>query len=106
MPKEAKPKKEKVTKKKDPHAPKKALSPYMFFTQEWREKIKDENPGIGFGEVAKRLGAKWKSMTDEEKEPYVQKHQADKKRADDEKEAYEGKSKAAAAASGDDEDDD
>jgi len=39
----------KVTKKKDPIAPKKALSPYMFFTQEWREKIKEENPGIGFG---------------------------------------------------------
>ncbi|KAG8855476.1 Non-histone chromosomal protein 6 [Serendipita sp. 411] len=85
MPKEAKPKKEKASKKKDPHAPKKALSPYMFFTQEWREKIKEENPGIGFGksfvfsanvvllisftgEVAKRLGAKWKSMSDEEKE--------------------------------------
>ncbi|KAG8777294.1 Non-histone chromosomal protein 6 [Serendipita sp. 397] len=122
MPKEAKPKKEKASKKKDPHAPKKALSPYMFFTQEWREKIKEENPGIGFGkslvfsanvallisftgEVAKRLGAKWKSMSDEEKEPYVEKHQADKKRAEDAKEAYESKGKAAAA-SGDDDDDD
>jgi len=40
----------------------------MFFTQEWREKIKEENPGIGFGEVAKRLGSKWKSMSDEDKE--------------------------------------
>jgi hypothetical protein len=40
----------------------------MFFTQEWREKIKEENPGISFGEVAKKLGAKWKEMTDEEKE--------------------------------------
>jgi hypothetical protein len=76
--------KEKVTKKKDPNAPKKALSPYMFFTQEWREKIKEESPGISFGmqlihspiatlilrpgEVAKRLGSKWKSMSDEEKD--------------------------------------
>jgi hypothetical protein len=78
--------KEKAAKKKDPNAPKKALSPYMFFTQEHREIIKEENPGIGFGtspptllhvflrihpppgEVAKKLGAKWKSMTDEDKE--------------------------------------
>ncbi|KAG8800884.1 Non-histone chromosomal protein 6 [Serendipita sp. 399] len=127
MPKEAKPKvrssqarqsaqKEKASKKKDPNAPKKALSPYMFFTQEWREKIKEENPGIGFGEVAKRLGAKWKSMSDEEKEPYIEKHQADKKRAEDAKEAYElyhnetydvtlqSKGKGTAA-SGDDDDD-
>jgi structure-specific recognition protein 1 len=60
--------KEKAAKKKDPNAPKKALSPYMFFTQEHREIIKEENPGIGFGEVAKKLGAKWKSMSDEDKE--------------------------------------
>ena len=58
----------------------------MFFTQEHREIIKEENPGIGFGpyytlnfrvflllisttgEVAKKLGAKWKSMSDEDKE--------------------------------------
>jgi HMG-box domain len=80
--------KEKAAKKKDPNAPKKALSPYMFFTQEHREIIKEENPGIGFGmcllryvlpsltslstgEVAKKLGAKWKSMTDEDKEVRV-----------------------------------
>jgi len=44
------PQKEKAAKKKDPNAPKKALSPYMFFTQEHREIIKEENPGIGFGE--------------------------------------------------------
>jgi hypothetical protein len=76
----------------------------MFFTQEWREKIKEESPGISFGEVAKRLGAKWKSMTEEEKEPFVEKHQADKERAEKAKEAYESKSKSAAAASGDDDD--
>jgi len=76
----------------------------MFFTQEWREKIKEENPGISFGEVAKRLGAKWKTMSEEDKEPYVEKHQADKERAEKAKEAYESKGKAAAT-SGDEDDD-
>jgi len=53
--------------KKDPKAPKRALSAYMFFSQDWRERIKAENPDAGFGEVGKLLGAKWKEMSDEEK---------------------------------------
>jgi hypothetical protein len=36
--------------KKDPKAPKRALSAYMFFSQDWRERIKTENPDAGFGE--------------------------------------------------------
>ena len=35
---------------KDPKAPKRALSAYMFFSQDWRERIKSENPDAGFGE--------------------------------------------------------
>ncbi len=35
--------------KKDPKAPKRALSAYMFFSQDWRERIKNENPDAGFG---------------------------------------------------------
>ena len=37
--------------KKDPNAPKRALSAYMFFSQDWRERIKTENPDAGFGEL-------------------------------------------------------
>ena len=37
--------------KKDPKAPKRALSAYMFFSQDWRERIKAENPDAGFGEA-------------------------------------------------------
>ena len=37
--------------KKDPKAPKRALSAYMFFSQDWRERIKAENPDAGFGEL-------------------------------------------------------
>lgn len=36
--------------KKDPKAPKRAMSAYMFFSQDWRERIKTENPDAGFGE--------------------------------------------------------
>ena len=40
--------------KKDPAAPKRPLSAYMFFSQDWRERVKAENPDAGFGDVYKR----------------------------------------------------
>lgn len=39
----------------------------MFFVQDYRERIKEENPDASFGEVGKLLGAKWKEMSDAEK---------------------------------------
>jgi hypothetical protein len=36
-------------RKKDPKAPKRALSAYMFFSQDWRERIRAENPDASFG---------------------------------------------------------
>ncbi|KAF5325815.1 hypothetical protein D9611_000935 [Ephemerocybe angulata] len=103
----------KSKKEKDPNKPKRALSAYMFFSQDWRERIKAENPEAGFGEVGKLLGAKWKELDEEEKKPYVELANKDKTRAEGEKNAYDkGTSKkaaaaaAAAAASGSGEDDD
>ncbi|KAI0742668.1 high mobility group box domain-containing protein [Daedaleopsis nitida] len=57
--------------KKDPKAPKRALSAYMFFSQDWRERIKAENPDAGFGEIGKLLGAKWKELDEDEKKVCV-----------------------------------
>lgn len=57
MPKEAKPraakadKAEKGTKaKKDPNAPKRPLSAYMFFSQDQRATVKEDNPDASFGQ--------------------------------------------------------
>jgi hypothetical protein len=35
----------------DPNAPKRGLSAYMFFANAEREKVREENPGIKFGEL-------------------------------------------------------
>lgn len=43
--------KKKAKKKKDPNAPKRAMSAYMFFTNENRERIKGENPDAEFGQL-------------------------------------------------------
>jgi len=89
--------------KKDKNAPKRALSAYMFFSQDWRERIKTENPDAGFGEVGKLLGAKWKELDDSEKKPYIDQAARDKTRADTEKADYEKKSAGSGGEGEDDE---
>jgi len=69
--------------------PKRALSAYMFFSQEWREILKTENPDASFGELGKLLGAKWKELDAESKQPYLEQAAQDKVRAAEEKLAYE-----------------
>ena len=61
------PKKRTTRKKKDPNAPKRALSAYMFFANENRDIVRSENPDITFGQVGKKLGEKWKALTPEGK---------------------------------------
>ena len=84
-------KKKTQKKKKDPNAPKKAMSGFMYFSQMERDvssffspfvwlhftlgsvlinsiifteqNIKKSNPGIGFGDIGKVLGDKWRQMS-------------------------------------------
>lgn len=90
----------KVKRKKDPNAPKRGLSAYMFFANDNRQKVRDEHPGIKFGEVGKLLGEMWKELTDKDKGPYEAKAKADKERYESEKARYQ------AGGADDDEDDD
>lgn len=75
-------------KKKDPNAPKRSLSAYMIFANEQRENVRDENPGITFGQVGKVLGKRWKDLDDKQRSPYELKAAEDKKRYLDEKANY------------------
>ncbi|CAI4262696.1 CQS_1a_G0002870.mRNA.1.CDS.1 [Saccharomyces cerevisiae] len=82
------PKKRTTRRKKDPNAPKRGLSAYMFFANENRDIVRSENPDVTFGQVGRILGERWKALTAEEKQPYESKAQADKKRYESEKELY------------------
>lgn len=84
----AAPRRRTTRRKKDPNAPKRALSAYMFFANENRDIIKSENPDVSFAQVGRLLGEKWKSLTAEDKQPYEAKAEADKKRYESEKELY------------------
>ncbi|KAK5135203.1 Non-histone chromosomal protein 6 [Meristemomyces frigidus] len=75
-------------KKKDPNMPKRGLSAYMFFANDTRDKVREDNPGIKFGDVGKLLGERWKALNDKQKVPYEAKAAADKKRYEEEKAAY------------------
>lgn len=85
------PKARKKRAKKDKDAPKKALSAFMFFSNDKREQVKADNPGIAFGEVGKKLGELWKAASAEDKAPYEAKAEEDKKRYAADMEAYRAK---------------
>lgn len=80
--------------KKDPDAPKKAMSAFMYFSNKMRPKIKAENPDISFGDLGKRIGELYRALTPEEKEPFEKMATNDKKRYERDNAAYASKSKA------------
>jgi hypothetical protein len=43
---------------------------FINFSNEHRQTVRDQNPGLHITEIAKILGAMWRSLTDEEKADY------------------------------------
>lgn len=77
-----------VKVKKPDDYPKAALSPYIFFVNENRERAKAENPDAKHVEIFARLGEMWQKASEEEKEKYKQLSAQDKVRFEKEMEAY------------------
>ncbi|XP_077247170.1 high mobility group B protein 7-like isoform X2 [Tasmannia lanceolata] len=71
---EVKGKKDKKEKKvKDPNMPKRPATAFFIFMDGFRKTFKEANPDEkSVAVVAKEGGEKWKSMTDEEKKPYLE----------------------------------
>lgn len=80
----------KKRKKKDKNAPKKNMSAFMFFSNAVRDKVREENPDIAskVSEIAKKIGERWKSLEDADKEPYNKMAEEDKARYLREMETY------------------
>lgn len=77
----------KTRKKKDPNAPKRGKTSFMYWCADYREKHHDEGKFS-----AKVLGPIWKEMDDEDKEPFVKLAEADNERYKSEMEAYKSES--------------
>ncbi|XP_041641995.1 high mobility group protein B2a [Cheilinus undulatus] len=78
-------------KKKDPNAPKRPPSAFFVFCSEHRPRIKEENPGIAIGDIAKKLGELWSKTSDKDKAPYASKAAKLKEKYDKDVAAYRAK---------------
>lgn len=76
----------KIRKFKDPKAPKKPRSSYIFFSKERSKAIKEEDNNIPITEISKQVGREWKKMTPQDKKKY-------EKLAADDKIRYTGEMK-------------
>ncbi|KAF8050390.1 hypothetical protein N665_1979s0009 [Sinapis alba] len=107
------PKAKKVRKAKDEknkkssaasNKPKRPLTAFFIFMNDFRKIFKEENPSSNVKDVAKQGGEKWKSLTEEEKKVYLDKaaelkaeynkslesNDADEKEEDEEKQSDDG----------------
>ncbi|KAM4612032.1 high mobility group protein B3a [Polymixia lowei] len=82
-------------KKKDPNAPKRPPSGFFIFCSDHRSKIKGQNPSLGIGDIAKKLGEMWNNLTDASKQPYLQKANKLKEKYQKDVEDYKLKGKMA-----------
>jgi hypothetical protein len=78
----------KTKKKKDPNAPKRSKTSYIFFADEMRAKLKKENPSMTFGEMGKKIGEMFRALSADEKKKYEEMAQKDKERARKEMASY------------------
>jgi hypothetical protein len=77
------------TKKiKDPNAPKRPKTSYIYFSLDKREEINKSNPELSTKDIMKKIGNLWKSLSDKEKEPYIKLSEQDKKRYTEELKNY------------------
>jgi len=82
--------------KKDPNAPKRALSAFFFFSQIKRPDVQQAHPDYKVGQVAQELGKMWKELTETEKKTYEEMATRDKTRYEGEMRDY----KASGASTG------
>ena len=65
--------------------PKRPLTSYLFFCNETRDLVKKEHPDFSGKQITTELGKRWKQLSDEEKQPYIEKQKLDKERYNNEK---------------------
>ncbi len=61
---------------KDPNAPKRAISAYLYFASERRPELKKENPDMSFGDLTKTIAGEWKELSEKDKMQYNDKAKA------------------------------
>lgn len=74
--------------KKDPNAPKRPRSAYIFFSNDVRPNLAKKHPGEPITELSKRIGEQWRNASDADKKKYETQAAKDKVRYERESKAY------------------
>merc|ERR1712228_857100 len=77
-------------KPKDDKCPKRPLTSYFLYAQDVRAATKEEFPTLKITELAKEISKKWKLLTEEEKQPFIDQSDALKAKYKEDLKAYEG----------------
>ena len=77
--------------KKDPTAPKRAMSAYLLFASDHRAAVKDAQPDMRFGEIAKELARRWKEATADVRVTYERRSAVDKQRYETEMKTHQAR---------------
>jgi len=90
---EGAPKKRRTTtrKAKDPDAPKRAASSYIFYQNDLRQELRKQHPELSSAEIMARVSKQWAEMTPEQKAPYERLQAEAKQKWETEKRAYEAR---------------
>ncbi|TGO65280.1 hypothetical protein BCON_0003g00740 [Botryotinia convoluta] len=67
-------------RRKDPNAPKRGMTAYMFFANDHRERVRQENSQPSFGQLGMILGEKWKALSMGERRVYEEMEARDLRR--------------------------
>ena len=78
----------KFKKLKDPNAPKRPKTAFLYFCESKRKKIVKENPNLKLGDIQKILGKKWQNLSEKKKKEFINKNIQDKERYDKDLEEY------------------
>jgi len=66
--------------RKDPSAPKRSMSAFLYFALIERPKIKEKNPDMVNTDVSRLLGELWRAASEEEKRPFVEKEKVEREK--------------------------
>jgi len=66
--------------KKDPDAPKRPMSAFLYYSQQKRSLIKQQNPGLKNTEISRVLGQMWKNAAPEERTPHIDHEKAEREK--------------------------
>jgi len=66
--------------RKDPSAPKRSMSAFLYFALIERPKIKEKNPDMANTDVSRLLGELWRAASEEDKRPFVEQEKKEREK--------------------------